>query len=221
MFKYILRITFGLCVLVSCSAWADEVENLYQVDVIFFEQTDPKRFDAEVWPKQVGALNTRNSVPLKNKANNPDTLDTLETLDMLDEVGDLPAKKISKATVTLVDPKNMKLSEEASIIKNSKTLRFIQYIAWMQPMAMNVSSTPIYLQAGKNQEIAAVLDIKPVARNLFSVDVDLLYATDQGNRQGVKQFRITKTVKVKRKDIYYLDHPLVGMMILITPLMVD
>ncbi len=223
-----VKAKFGLLIFVllcsvTANAYDGDLADLYQIDVIVFEQTNSKRFDAESWPKAVGKLNTSNAVNLSSlKAGIPDSLDVLETLDALDEVGDKPIKLILPETITLVDLKHMHLQEESRILKSSKTARLIKHISWTQPLANYVQSTPILLQGGKdNNEIQAVVDIKPQSRNQFNATVDLIFTTDAYNSQRIKEFRVTRDLKLKSKETKYIDHPIIGVMILITPVLVN
>jgi hypothetical protein len=216
MLKKLSRLTIICCFMLAAPAWADNVEDIYQVDVIFFEQLDPKRFDAEVWPKNAGRLNTAGAIPL-GKARpgvSTDSVDIMNTLNALDEAGDVPVENIIKASIDPVSPEHMLLREEANIIKHSKNLRFIQQVAWTQPMAQNVKSTPVLVNAGN--DITAVIDVKPVQRT-FHINVDMLFKSDHGNRQGVREFKLKQEVRVKRREVFYVDHPLVGMMVMVTP----
>jgi hypothetical protein len=199
---------------------ADDVESIYQIDVILFEHTDSKRFDAEIWPKEVNRVNASGAINLSKMKNQDDSLDTLQTLNALDELGSEPVQKVINSTVKLVDANNLKLTEEANIIRNNKGLHLLQYLGWTQPLAANVRSTPVLIHGGtKGNNVTAVVSIKPV-KNAFNVDVDMLYVTDQSTSQGVNEFKIKKDFKVKRREVFYLDHPLVGMMIKITPLII-
>lgn len=214
MFKTNLRLLLVSTGLLFVSpAWAEGPQDIYQVDVIVFEQLDPKRFDAEVWPKSVGKLDTANAIQLSGLKDESDAVEVLDTLNELDMVGKEPAKKVAKTTVDLVDKNRMKLNEEANILRNSKTARLLQQVAWMQPMSANVKSTPVLIQA---KEVTALVDVKPV-RGQFSIDIDMIYNSSQGNRQGIKEFRIKKEIRTKKREIFYVDHPLVGMMIMVSP----
>ena len=186
MINFLIRIL----VLSSCvfSSWqitaASETTDLYQIDLIFFEHTDPKRFDAEMWPKFVGKLDTRKAI----------------------KIGDS-----NSLSIEAIDQSKMLLNDEMRVIRRSKSLRFIQQVAWTQQLVANVKATPIYIQAGKNNdEVQAVIDLKP-SRNLFNVSFDLIY------KAGDQEFRLTRDLKVKKKEVYYIDHPIIGAMLIISP----
>lgn len=200
---------------------ADPIADIYQIEVIVFAHTNQDRFSSEHWPKFVGKLDTKHAINL-NKLNSktPDAIDTLETLDALDDVGDQPISKVIKESINIIEPKSYLLNYELRTLKNNKSVRVIKHLAWSQPLATNVKSTPVYFTAGKDKEIAAVISIKPV-KNLFGVHVDMIYKIqpeDLKSDPGVEEIRITRDVKLKKKEAYYIDHPVVGMIMIISPI---
>ncbi len=217
MYKFWLRCLFIF--LFITPTYADEVTDIYQVEIIIFEHTDPKRFSAENWPKFAGDLNTKNAIKLKSlKKGVPESIDTLEVLNALDEAGDEPVDKIIAESVTLVEPNELHLNEEAAKIKSSKTQKFILHTGWIQPLPTYVKSTPIFVQGGKDKEVEGIISIK-ANRNVYVVDLDFIYKPSEAtnNNTGIKDFRIKREVKVKRKEVFYVDHPLLGMIIELSP----
>lgn len=219
--KQVLRnLVFILCLAGANFVNADPITDIYQVEVVVFEHMDAKRFQAEHWPKFVGKMDHSKAIDLDTiKDNVPDAIDTLEVLDALDDAGDKPVKKIISESINLVDPKHYLLNNEVKMIKASKTQRFIKHIAWNQPLANNVKSTPIYFTAGKDQEIAALISIKPTRTN-FTASLDVIYKIQPEDRKddpGVDEIRLVRDVRFKKKEVYYVDHPVIGMMIIVSP----
>jgi len=206
----------ALLVVASNSCYADEVADIYQVEVIFFENYNKGRFDSESWPKYVGKLETNKAINYNNlKSNIPESIETLDTMDAMDEAGQEPVKQIIPKTVYKVPPAKMLLNKEASMIKDGKSHRFIEHIAWIQPMALNVRSTPVYFQLGKNaKEIEGTVSVKPI-RNYFNVSLDFIFKT------GDLEYRLAKDLKLKRREIFYVDHPMMGAMIMVTPVLIE
>lgn len=225
MLRNLMR--FSLVVLCYCFvtvSFADPITDIYQVEVVIFEHTDPKRFSTEHWPKFIEKLNTAKAVNLNSLKNNiPDAIDTIETLDALDEVGDKPLGTIIRESVTLVDAKHMLLNSETNKVKNSKAQRLLQHIAWNQPLATNVKSTPVYFTGGTDEEIATLIVVKPT-RNLFNVSVDMVYKLQPNEKHlapGVNEIRVTRDIKVKKKEVFYVDHPVIGMFITLSPVVLE
>lgn len=217
-----------LNLLISCliffvvgNAVAEDIANIFQIEIIFFEHTDPKRFAAEEWPKHVGKLDAKQAIDLSKLPRGvPDSLDTMQILDALDEVDNEPINKVIPETVTLVEPNKRLLNNEALLIKNSKDMRFVQHVAWNQPLAWNVKSTPIYIRGGKDQaEVRCVVSVKP-AKGAYQLNLDMIYtvsATEKANKTGINEFRLKQDVKLKKNEITYIDHPLMGLVIVVSP----
>lgn len=200
---------------------AEDIANVFQVEIIFFEHNDPGRYAAEKWPKNVGSLATAKTIKLNNLPQKvPDSLDTLQILDALDEVDDEPINEVVADTVTIVDKKHLLLTNNAQLIKNSKEERFIDHVAWNQAFAANVKSTPVYIRAGKDsEEIRSVVSVKPV-RGQYQMHIDTIFTdinNDKNNSTGITEFRFTADPKLKRKEVYYLDHPIFGAIIIVSP----
>lgn len=221
--KMLSRLLISTCVVVfSLPAMADDIASVFQVDMIFFEHKDPKRFTAENWPKYVGKLQAKNAIDLSKLPQGiPESVDTLQILDALDEVNTEPVQQVIPDTVTLVEPSDRLLNAQEKLLKTNKDLRVIDYVAWSQPLAWNVSSTPIYIRAGKDlNEVRCLVTIKP-AKGMYNVSVDMIYtvpASEKANKTGIREFRVTQDVKLKKKEMVYIDHPLMGAIIEIAPI---
>lgn len=215
------KLTF-LLVLAIGQAYADPIVDIYQVEMIIFEHTDPKRFSGEDWPKIVGNLDYAQAINLDDlKTNIPESIETLDVLDSLDEAGEKPVKDIVKGTINIVDSQHFLLKREIQTIRSSKSQRFIKHIAWNQPLAVNVKSTPVYFTAGKDQEVAALILIKPV-RNIFNVSLDVIYKIQPQDRKDhaeINEIRVTKDARVKKKEVYYIDHPVIGIILIVSPVL--
>lgn len=217
----ILSMMLVAILLVSPSfVMADPIADIYQIEVIVFEHTDPNRFKVENWPKFVAKIDHKNSVNLdKLKDNLPESIDTLEVLDALDDAGEVPVKEITRESINLVAPKNYLLSKEIKMVQNSKDKTFIKHIAWNQPLANNVKSTPVYFTGGDNQQIASIISIKP-NRNVFNVNVETLYKLRPDDKQyalDIEEIKINRDVRLKKREAFYVDHPIIGMIIIISP----
>lgn len=208
-----------------CTNVLADVASIYQIEMVIFENNDPKRFDSEQWPSYVGKLNTTDAIQLSSKPKNiPDSIDVMQTLDALDALNYEPLDEVISESVTVVDKNRRLLNREVSVIKSSDSQRFIQYLAWSQPVTWNVKSTPVYIEAGdKMQEITGVVSLKPV-RGFYQMYIDLIYKVsdaESDNKTDVEEFRLTRVLKLKKKEMYYLDHPVFGAIIMVSPVIDD
>lgn len=112
------------------------------------------------------------------------------------------------------------LNSEMRILRSSKSERLIKHFAWEQAISNNTKSTPVYVKIGAEPEVQSVFTVKP-NKNMFNVKVDLIYNLqdkDKNIAPEVNAIRVTRDVKVKKKELYYLDHPVIGLLLQITPI---
>lgn len=194
-----------LAIIICCGsgfAIANSFDNTYQVEVIIFEHTNPKRFAYETWPKFVGQLDISKAFNL-NKINDPEL-----------------QQNAAQEGISLVNPSQMLLKNDLNKIKANKTTRLIQSKAWQQIMITGDRATPIYFTDPTEQELAAIFAIKPLRNNMINVKMDLIYMlqpNEIGSAPGISEIRFTKEAKIKKKEVFYLDHPVLGVLVSVTP----
>lgn len=204
---------------IAQTAWADPMADVYQIDVIIFEHLNADRFQTEHWPSFVGNIDTKGAVDLDGMKNNaPESIDTLDVLQALDSAGRRNSNQLVNDSINLVNNNDFLLNEEVKKLKASKSQRVIKYIGWNQPIAANVRSTPVYFSSGKHKEVEALISIKPL-RSVYNVSLDVVYKLQADDRKlsNVEAIRLTRDVKVKKREVYYVDHPVIGMLIMVTP----
>lgn len=210
-------ILFACCVVQI--VYADPIADVYQIDVIIFEHLDGNRFQAEHWPSFVGNIDAKGAVNLDEMKNSaPESIDTLDVLQALDSAGRRNSNQLINDSINLVNNNDFLLNEEVKKLKASKSQRVIKYIGWNQPIAANVRSTPVYFSAGKDKEVEALISIKPL-RSVYNVSLDVVYKLQADDRKlsNVEAIRLTRDVKLKKREVYYVDHPVIGMLIMVTP----
>ncbi len=218
--RFISQVLFSsFCYLVCWAAIAEPIADIYHVELIIFEHTDPKRYDAEKWPQFVGNLDLKGAVKLNIKREAlPYDLAVLDTLDALDEVGSEPVKQVQAESITAINPKHFLLKEEERTIRTSKHEHFVQHVAWNQPLVNNVKSTPVFFTGGgkDHKQAQCLITIKPV-RNAFNVSIDLIYQVDASTHE----LRLTRDVKVRKRETFYIDHPVLGAFIVLAPVIYE
>jgi hypothetical protein len=70
-----------------------------------------------------------------------------------------------------------------------------------------------------NFEIAGVLAIMP-SRDLFYTKVDFIFQKQRRHKPPIK-VRLVNNGRLKPKEVYYFDHPLFGLFVLIKPVVDD
>ena len=104
------------------------------------------------------------------------------------------------------------LNETAKAIKKNRNLHIIHHTAWIQPLMQGSKSKPVYVDTYNNVDfkIMGTLAIKPV-KNLFHTYIDFIF--DHNN----SKFRLTSNGKLKQKELYYFDHPIFGVLVMVMP----
>jgi len=116
-------------------------------------------------------------------------------------------------TLVKVEANQRLLNSEAGVLRRSKDQRVIEQLSWRQVLPLNAKQIPVYIQCGKDdKEIEALISVKPL-RTQFEVSVDAIYHDQADSRE----FRITRDIKTKKKEMFYLDHPIIGMMVMVSP----
>lgn len=227
--RKLLLVVFTL--LATTTLYAEDLDqpfNLYQIEIIFFEHNDPQRFEAEEWPEYVGGLNTKNSTTLElhvdTEKHLPEKTDQeLEPVIELEEQIEVEPTMSENSSIILLNEFQMSLKDTADTLSKSPDQRLILHTGWTQPIPINKTSTPVYFKGGEqDSEIESVISIKP-GKNVISANIDMIYSIPEtmANKPKQLKYRITRDAKLKQKELYYVDHPIIGMMLLVTPVVIE
>lgn len=216
MFK--LSITFLL--LGSLSSLC--AEPLYQVEVIAFNQTDGTGLNSEIWPAQPilpdldkTMLLVPATEPLEPYQILPPTLWQLGNID--EKINTKPNTQVILHTAWL---QPMTVPAKAA---------FVQLVADMSKptetdeadQALVKTVEPIGLTDGSDWQFNGTIRVsKPY---LFQVDLNAVltlspaliekYSPKAADNLKTNQFVLNQTIRVKLGDVYYIDHPLFGILI--------
>jgi len=112
--------------------------------------------------------------------------------------------------VTPVSPAAYRLSGVWQALKASREYRPLRHLAWTQPGASPRGAPEVLI--GEESD-AAVRGLVQVTRGRFlHARVDLVY-DDVGDRYRLKARR-----RMRSNELHYIDHPLFGVLVLVTPL---
>jgi hypothetical protein len=234
MRAYCLTLSLGVaCLLASTGAPAQE--QWYQVEIIVFEQTDDSALAAESWDPNPGYPPIEKSIPLTEPGESPIeepgpyAFRILERADyklqkawrrirnaralrpLLHLAWNQPgsSQRGSQWTQLYIPPAELKgRSATTSLLQPPSTSGSLQ-----RPLTSGMFQEPI---------VAAplpVLDgILRVYRSRYlHVDVDLVYHRSEVDTP----FRFQTSRRMRSGELHYLDHPLFGLLILVTPLELD
>lgn len=112
--------------------------------------------------------------------------------------------------VQALDPTAYRLSGIWSALKRSRDYRPVRHLAWQQP-GLPARSAPL-VAIGEGPEAPIQGTAKVSVSRFLHLNLDLLL------RQGGRSYRMTASRRMRSSELHYLDHPLFGALVLITPL---
>jgi hypothetical protein len=112
--------------------------------------------------------------------------------------------------VAPVSPSAYRLSGAWQALRDSPGYRPLRHVAWTQ-RGTSRSNAPVVL-VGDDPD-SPVYGTVTVSRGRFlHVDVDLIY------RDGENKYRFRSHRRMRSNEIHYMDHPMFGVLVVITPL---
>lgn len=187
---------------------ANAQEKWYQVEVIVFERLDEEGLQAESWRPDPGQPPVDQSIRLTRP-------------------GETPLEGSGPHAFRLLDSSEFQLLSSWKHLSNAQTFRPVLHNAWRQPGLPRESSrwTHVFVPSQGLLEAVSTFSFLPpppalldgtlrvyLARYLH-VEVDLLY-----HRSGVETpIRLRTSRRMRSGELHYLDHPLLGVLVLVTP----
>jgi hypothetical protein len=209
----------------------------YDVEVLIFENLDPRSRQAELWPSDVDVEQPEQFVQLGQPYPGP-----------------IPANFDPKLTFKALPDSGLQLDEAAKLLENSDHFHVLLHRAWRQPGMDNDTALPVYLEKTftaeprSPQPLAAGLAPSPedsdnngearlsgyiriVLSRYLHAQVDMVYTTGivnqtpdvlgtdylQSEAPKPTIYHLKQTRRMRSDELHYLDHPVLGMLILITP----
>jgi len=139
--------------------------------------------------------------------------------------GELGWDSVSTGNFASVSRGNWRLTGSKLALKRAEeTLTPVIHTAWQQPVYSRKSARSFYLKS--DREIAPGTPlvegmVKVSVSRYLHIDLDLLMrgtSADSGSLPGgFRTFRFNEHRRMRSKELHYIDHPLMGMLVLITP----
>lgn len=140
-------------------------------------------------------------IVFKNHKADDEELIAKENLDYLE--------KYSVENITFLDEDLHSLKEQADKISSSKNYSLVFHEAWYQ------DEQKISFQKKQTDSfVIGDVEIKPTTKNIYKVKIDFGIA-DLDSSNG-EVLAINQNLRVKNKELYYLDHPLYGVLFLVS-----
>jgi len=219
----------------------------YEIEVIIFKFNDSRSAGNEIWPDLVETVSVENSIELHNNYSftlipGVDTkgyyyaklpVDKYRLSDELDKL------TVSKEYEILyhsawIQPGLDKENAESIHIKSSGITEKPSIINTIAPTPVNnllLNNNPVLSDQNKVSTEDAILEglIKVELGRYLHIHFDLKYQRDLAPGQGILNTSSLKTYKqlkyypvqthrrMRSKEVHYIDHPLIGILVLATP----
>ncbi len=90
----------------------------------------------------------------------------------------------------------------------------LTHMMWRQPAVGKLDAIPVYV-SGKTRTGTLTGTAKVSVKRYLHIDLDLLLQTTNGPEPG--QFRMQAQRKMRSGKLHYIDHPIMGALVRITP----
>ena len=201
----------------SSTVWA--ATTWYTVEVLAFQRLSADGLYGENWPDVPGDPAVNKSVRLTGAGE----------ISLDDEAQGTS----SSYAYQLLGSGSHRLTGVANRLRSSADYRPLLHIAWSQPGYSKSSARAVHVHSAlpnrfRNAETASGgVDGKPELRGTIRVsrarylhvDADLVHfrRPPADSEVNATQFRMRQSRRLRSKEVHYIDHPLFGLIVLITP----
>jgi Peptidoglycan-binding protein, CsiV len=175
---------------------AAAAEQEYDVEIVILEDISGRYLKSENWP----------IIPEEYTSTSTMQSDTKQTHN---------EKRIKYLANT-----SFKLNDEVKIIDDSKEYKVLLHTAWRQTGLDKQSAFPVHITTNNPESNMAGSyiegDITLVMSRYLHVSGDLTYYKEEGG--GYVPYPVKFDRRMKSRETHYIDHPMVGVLILTTPI---
>lgn len=189
----------------------------YRVEMLFFVHQNPGAAQAEHWSSEAPPPSITDAVDLGN----PD------------------AEGFSSLSSS-----TFKLGGARNALEQSPDYRVLEHLSWRQPGLPPDSARPVHIEAGPDysgrfpqsqrdkfreadngyeptdftdslRQLEGMVEVK--LRRYLHVETDLVYRQPGGEANRLIEARVRNFRRMRSGELHYLDHPLLGILVQITP----
>lgn len=204
MRAYVLPNIIGLLACLLATLPAHAASKKYDIEVIIFEDLTNQYLNSEEWPRLEIDLSP-DEMPAEMRR----------------------SRSGSTAGMKIRENKRRQLVSQAKKIKNSKNYRILVHKAWRQPGLNTKKAYKIPISGSTNSGSSITGTIKVALERYLHVYTDLVYSKPRhsysgsgistSSRRSHKDFSIKEHRRMRSREVHYLDHPLVGVLVVAVP----
>lgn len=194
---------FVCCWLLACPLLVN-AQSVYRIELIAFEHKNPEGLTAENWSDNVPLAAFNDAIALG-------------------------------ANSTLMLDSERQLSDIVAKLNSSPAYRVLLHTAWKQVVSEPASAQAVHLVNGRTlgsansgYELDGIaklsagrflhLDVEFIFSKLLQDQAaDVLQAGEQTENTFLRRFQLKESRRIKSKELNYFDHPLFGIIAVITP----
>ncbi len=225
-----------LCKLLLLPLLAVAAEDWYQIELIAFQYVNPEG-DPELWASHPGEPNWSSGMNLYASQDAAraargvvDTLPATANVTPNDEgdehgfvtVGQLvgaetqttqvPIKKIREMPFVSLSQSQNTLQGVEKIMTENPNYKILARAAWRQPALSGREVETVHVYGGKSANAWDIEGLVTFKKSRYlHLDADFLL------REGDTTYRMSQSQRVRSGKLYYYDHPLMGLIVKITP----
>ena len=211
-----------LLLMITNIVFASEVG--YEVEVIIFEDTTGIYKHSEKWPELIEA--DENQVDTEE-------IKTIESKEIVN-------KNTKAIIVENIIRENYRLNKQAEILEKHPDYRILVHKAWKQPGLDKVNALPMQLinkvSSEKPDNIVKSYidgDITLIMSRYLHINTNLTFHrfvptpfntysnTENDSSSSFKEYPLIFERRMRSKEIHYIDHPLVGIIVLAVPFKIE
>jgi Peptidoglycan-binding protein, CsiV len=192
---------------------------LYKVEVIVFSHLSPQAYASEAWPVHPALPTLTQSTPIM-PADSSDVL--------------LTGAPVAAVPYQYLPSSDFQLTQTEKRLAANPQYQVLTHLAWLQPLAakrvtVHISGEPLtdnaqnnlndFKQWGVNGTLTlSKTNYVNLRTNLWIqlTDVQLQKAGISSSAQ-TREFRLAQKRRLRNNEIHYLDHPLFGIIVKVTP----
>lgn len=199
-------VAFALTAMLACTA--DAAQQWYTVEIIVFDVPGNEGLHAEHWPADPGEPSLEGAV------------------ELAPAFEDAPGGGVH--AFRLLDRADLSLNRVRSTLRRSARYRPLLHAGWRQPGLSRNAARPAHIgprlaAAGNGSDLPVVRGtVKVSVARYLHVELDLLYRLSGADAAAAPEgtptwFRLESERRMRSRELHYVDHPLFGVLMRITP----
>jgi len=235
-----MRIIYLVLLLAATNtALAEDVG--YEVEVIIFEDTTGNYKHSEKWPEPI-ATEENNTEALNTTETDTKIIDNSKTnkIEATETIDTEEIKETESIVFGDIEKENYRLSKQAKKLEEHSDYRILVHKAWKQPGLDKENALPMEISNFvKSEDPNSVIksyidgDITLIMSRYLHINTNLIFHKSKPALLNTykniendidinfKDYPLIFERRMRSKEIHYIDHPLIGIIVLAIPFKIE